>query len=123
MLILTFIWGLNYSAIKISNIAFSPIFNSFLRSSVASVLGVFYCLSIKQPLFHRDIRLFHGFMVGLLFGLEFVCIYVGMFYTDLYQLVFSIPVIFIFCFIPIRYQSLRFLPSFPRYLEWIAHSK
>jgi len=82
MLILTFIWGLNYSAIKISNMAFSPIFNSFLRSSVASVLGVFYCLSIKQPLFHRDIRLFHGFMVGLLFGLEFVCIYVGMFYTD-----------------------------------------
>jgi drug/metabolite transporter (DMT)-like permease len=26
--------------------------------------------------------LFHGFMVGLLFGLEFVCIYFGMLYTD-----------------------------------------
>src|SRR4030042_1946760 len=26
--------------------------------------------------------LFHGFMVGLLFGLEFACIYFGMLYTD-----------------------------------------
>jgi len=46
------------------------------------VLGILYCLSVKEPLFHRDRRLFHGFVVGMLFGLEFVCIYVGMFYTD-----------------------------------------
>jgi drug/metabolite transporter (DMT)-like permease len=46
------------------------------------VLGILFCLSIKEPLFHRDRRLFHGFVVGMLFGLEFVCIYVGMFYTD-----------------------------------------
>ena len=28
------------------------------------------------------IMLFHGFMVGLLFGSEFVCIYLGLLYTD-----------------------------------------
>ncbi|MGD0231525.1 MAG: DMT family transporter, partial [Syntrophorhabdales bacterium] len=37
---------------------------------------------IKQPLFHKDIRLFHGFIVGLLFNLEFICVYVSLIYTD-----------------------------------------
>jgi len=76
------LWGCNYPAVKISNLGFSPVFNAFLRSSIASALGIVYCLSIKEPLFHRDRRLFHGFVVGMLFGLEFVCIYLGMFYTD-----------------------------------------
>ena len=82
LLCLTMLWGLNYTAMKIANTGFAPIFNSFLRSSIASFLGIAYCRSIKEPLFHRDIRLFHGFMVGLLFGVEFVFIYLGLFYTD-----------------------------------------
>jgi len=82
LVFLTLLWGCNYPAVKISNLGFSPIFNALLRSSIASVLGILYCLSIKEPLFHRDRRLFHGFVVGMLFGLEFVCIYLGMFYTD-----------------------------------------
>jgi len=82
LVLLTLLWGCNYPAVKISNLGFSPIFNALLRSSIASVLGVLYCLSIKEPLFHMDRRLFHGFVVGMLFGLEFVCIYLGMFYTD-----------------------------------------
>jgi len=82
LVLLTMLWGCNYPAVKISNLGFSPIFNAFLRSSIASALGILYCLSIKEPLFHRDRRLFHGFVVGMLFGLEFVCIYLGMFYTD-----------------------------------------
>ena len=82
MVLLTLLWGINYPAVKIANTGFAPVFNAFLRSSIASILGVIYCLSIKQPMFHRDIRLFHGFVVGLLFGLEFVCIYWGMLYTD-----------------------------------------
>ncbi|MBN2126011.1 MAG: DMT family transporter [Deltaproteobacteria bacterium] len=82
LVLLTALWGCNYPAIKISNIGFSPVFNAFLRSAIASALGIFYCLWIRQPLFHRDIRLFHGFVVGMLFGLEFVCIYFGMLYTD-----------------------------------------
>jgi len=82
ILLLTLLWGFNYPAIKVSNVGFSPIFNALLRSVVASVLGVVYCISIKQPLFHRDIRFFHGFVVGMLFGLEFVCIYLGLLYTN-----------------------------------------
>ena len=82
MVLLTALWGLNYPAVKIANVGFAPVFNSFLRSLVASVCGILYCLAIREPLFHRDKRLFHGFMVGLLFGLEFVCIYWGLLYTD-----------------------------------------
>ncbi len=82
LVVLTMLWGLNYPAIKIANLGFSPVFNAFLRSTIASAFGILYCISIKEPLFHKDIRLFHGFVVGLLFGLEFVCIYWGMRHTD-----------------------------------------
>jgi drug/metabolite transporter (DMT)-like permease len=82
VLILTMLWGVNYFAIKVSCAGFSPIFTSFIRSVAASACGVIYCLAVRQPLFHRDIRLFHGFMVGLLFGAEFVCLYLGMLYTN-----------------------------------------
>lgn len=82
MFVLTLLWGFNYVMIKYSTLGLSPIFTSFLRSVIASALGIIYCLSIKEPLFHRDIRLLHGCVIGLLFGLEFVCLYLGMIYTS-----------------------------------------
>jgi drug/metabolite transporter (DMT)-like permease len=82
LLILTLLWGFNYPAIKYSNQGVSPVFASALRSMIASLCGVIYCIQKGERLFHTDIRLFHGFMVGLLFGLEFACIYFGMLYTD-----------------------------------------
>ena len=80
--ILTLLWGFNYTAVKVSNEGLSPIFTSTLRSVIASLCGIVYCLRKGQKLFHTDIMLFHGFMVGLLFGLEFACIYFGLLYTD-----------------------------------------
>jgi drug/metabolite transporter (DMT)-like permease len=80
--ILTALWGFNYTAIKITNEGIAPIFTSTLRSLIASICGVIYCLQQKQKVFHTDIMLFHGFMVGLLFAAEFACIYFGMLYTD-----------------------------------------
>ncbi len=82
ILILTLLWGFNYTAIKYSNEGISPVFASALRSLIASVCGAIYCLRKGEKLFHTDIRLFHGVVVGLLFGLEFACIYFGMLYTD-----------------------------------------
>ncbi len=79
---LTLLWGINYPVIKLTNRGLSPVFNSLLRSVIASLFGIGYCLFLRQPLFHRDIRLFHGFIVGLLFGLEFICIYIALMYTD-----------------------------------------
>ena len=82
VLMLTLLWGFNYTAIKYSNQGVSPVFASALRSLVASLCGVIYCLRKGQKLFHTDVMLFHGFMVGLLFGLEFACLYFGMLWTD-----------------------------------------
>ena len=82
LVILTLLWGFNYTAIKYSNQGVSPIFASTLRSIIASICGIIYCIKSGEKLFHTDRMLFHGFMVGLLFGLEFACIYFGMLYTD-----------------------------------------
>ena len=82
LIILTLLWGFNYPAIKYSNQGVSPVFASTLRSIIASICGVVYCVRKGERLFHTDIMLFHGFIVGLLFGLEFACIYFGMLYTD-----------------------------------------
>jgi drug/metabolite transporter (DMT)-like permease len=80
--ILTILWGFNYTAIKYSNEGISPVFASTLRSSIACLCGIIYCLHKNQKLFHTDRMLFHGFVAGLLFGLEFACIYFGLLYTD-----------------------------------------
>ncbi len=82
LLILTLLWGFNYTVIKYSNKGISPVFASTLRSVIASVCGLIYCLKKGERVFHTDIMLFHGFIAGLLFGLEFACIYFGMLYTD-----------------------------------------
>ncbi len=82
IVVLTLLWGLNYPAMKFSGTGLSPIFTTFLRSCIASCFGIVYCVIVKQPLFHRGVTLFHGAVVGILFGLEFVCIYFGLLYTD-----------------------------------------
>jgi drug/metabolite transporter (DMT)-like permease len=82
MVVLTSIWGFNYIAVKFSNQGMAPIFTSAIRSVIASACGVILCLWRGERLFHTGIMLFHGFMVGLLFGGEFACIYFGLLYTD-----------------------------------------
>ena len=82
LMTVTILWGLNYPAIKYSNQGVSPVFASTLRSIIASICGLIYCLRKEEKLFHTDVRLFHGVMVGLLFGAEFACIYIGLLYTD-----------------------------------------
>lgn len=82
LVFVTLLWGFNYPAIKFSNQGVSPIFTSTLRSIIASFCGLLYCLHKGERFFHTDIRLFHGIMVGILFGTEFACIYLGLIYTD-----------------------------------------
>lgn len=82
ILLLTFLWGLNYPAVKVTNTGLSPVFTTFLRSVIATFFGVIYCLAVKQPLFHRGILLFHGAMTGILFGIEFIFLYYGLLYTN-----------------------------------------
>ena len=82
IIILTAFWGFNFTAIKFLNLGIAPVFASTLRSVIASICGLIYCWSKRETPFHTDIRLFHGLMVGLLFGAEFVCVFLGLLYTD-----------------------------------------
>ena len=82
IIVLALFWGVNHPTIKFSTQWVSPVFASAIRSVIASICGIIYCIKTKERLFHSDIMLFHGFMVGLLFGLEFACIYFGLLYTD-----------------------------------------
>ena len=78
----TFLWGIHYLSIKFVSEGLAPVFAATLRSAIGALCGVLYCLKKGHRLFHTDIMLFHGFMVGLLLGLEFACIFFGMRYTD-----------------------------------------
>ncbi len=82
LIVITLLWGFNYPVMKFSNQGVSPIFASSLRSIVASICGLFYCLRKEERLFPAGRMLFHGIVVGLLFGAEFACIYFGLLYTD-----------------------------------------
>ena len=44
MVSLTMLWGFNYTAVKYSNQGLAPVFTSTLRSIIASICGVIYCL-------------------------------------------------------------------------------
>jgi len=82
LVIITLVWGFNLPSIKYANQGIAPVFASTLRSIIASLCGVIYCLWKKEKIFHTDINLLHGAVAGLLFGLEFACIYFGLLYTD-----------------------------------------
>lgn len=82
MVLLTFSWGLNGVAAKIGNTGYSPLFLSFARSVVGAALVMVWCRWRGIDVFRHDGTLFAGLIVGLLFSLEFVCIFVGLDYTS-----------------------------------------
>lgn len=82
MLLLTFSWGLNQVAIKVSNVGYNPIFTVLLRSALGGVLVFLWCRWRGIQLFQRDGTLLPGIAAGVLFGLEFALIFVGLDYTS-----------------------------------------
>ena len=94
LLILTLIWGANMAVIKIGAMELPPLMMAGLRSLVAS-LCLFVWLKKKGiACFPSGNILAHGIVTGLLFGVEFGLIYVGLEYTfasRTYILVYSAP--------------------------------
>lgn len=82
MVMLTFSWGLNQVAIKVSNVGYNPVFTVVVRSALAGLLVFLWCCWRAIPLFRRDGTLLPGIAVGALFGLEFVLMFVGLDYTS-----------------------------------------
>lgn len=78
---LTFSWGLNYVAAKISYAGYDPVFLSLMRSLIAGLCVVLWCGWRGIALFGRDGSLVAGTAVGLLFGVEFLFLYIGLEHT------------------------------------------
>jgi drug/metabolite transporter (DMT)-like permease len=78
---LCLLWGLSQVSIKVANRGVGPIFQAAIRSIIAAALVALWAWMRGLPLVHRDRTLVHGLVIGLLFGTEFVFVYLGLYYT------------------------------------------
>ncbi|HSB70450.1 MAG TPA: DMT family transporter [Candidatus Methylomirabilis sp.] len=78
---LSLLWALAQVSVKVANRGVDPIFQAAVRSVLATLLVAGWARMRGLPLVHRDRTLLHGLAIGLLFGTEFVCIYLGLTYT------------------------------------------
>lgn len=81
MILLCATWGLQQVTIKVASAGVSPILQAGLRSVIALLLLVVWARWRGVPLLREDGSLRPGLLAGLLFGLEFVFIYLGLSYT------------------------------------------
>src|SRR5688572_24337558 len=82
MVLLTALWGFQQVTIKWIAADVSLVAQAAVRSGIATLLLLGWCLLRKQSLFTRDGTLAAGVAAGLLFALEFVLIYGGLAHTN-----------------------------------------
>lgn len=81
------LWGLNQVAAKAALTEISPLWQAGLRSLGAAVLVALWARWRGIALFRRDGSLPGGLLAGLLFGLEFACIFIGLQFTSASRMV------------------------------------
>ena len=74
-------WGLSQVAMKVANAGIQPVFQAGLRSSIGGLLVILWCRFRRVDLLARDGTLMPGLLAGLLFGGEFILIYLAFEYT------------------------------------------
>jgi drug/metabolite transporter (DMT)-like permease len=82
MIGLTFSWGVNGVAAKLSNQGFNPLFVSVARSAMGAALVFLWSRYRGIRLFETDGTLVPGLIAGALFGIEFIMIFVGLDFTS-----------------------------------------
>ena len=87
MVLLCAIWGLQQVAIKLAVAEISPIMQAGLRSGLGAVLVYAWARGRGMALFAHDNSLRPGLLAGLLFGFEFVFIFVGVDHTTVSRMV------------------------------------
>jgi len=87
MVLLCAIWGMQQVAIKFAAAGISPILQAGLRSAAAAALVFAWAHWRGIALFARDGSLRPGLLAGLLFGFEFVFIFVGVDLTTVSRMV------------------------------------
>ena len=81
MVLLCAIWGMQQVAIKVTLVGISPVLQVGLRSAIAAVLVFAWARWRGLRLFEADGSLAPGLIAGLLFALEFICIFAGLEHT------------------------------------------
>ena len=81
LLVLTMIWGSNMALIKIASREMAPIFMAGLRSVIASLCLYVWMKARRITIFPTAAIVWHGIVVGILFGSEFGLVFVGLKYT------------------------------------------
>ena len=87
MVMLCAVWGYQQITVKIALAGISPILQGGLRSAVATGLLLAWAYWRNLPLLQRDSSLRAGLLVGVLFSLEFICIFFGLTYTNASRMV------------------------------------
>jgi drug/metabolite transporter (DMT)-like permease len=87
MVLLCAIWGMQQVAIKVTLAGISPVLQVGLRSAVAAALVFVWARWRGLRLFDADGSLTPGLIAGLLFALEFVCIFAGLEHTGASRMV------------------------------------
>jgi len=82
MLVLCVLWGLQQVAVKSIIGAITPLMQGAIRSGIAVVLLAAWMRHRRIAIFADGGTLRPGLLVGALFGIEFVCIYLGLQYTN-----------------------------------------
>lgn len=81
MLLLCFLWGGNMVAIKFTVGTLPPLFAAAARSLISGLLVAMLMRYRGVALFPSRAATVHGAVCGVLFGLEFACIYLGLKFT------------------------------------------
>ena len=81
LLLLTMIWGSNMASVKIASKEMAPLFMAGFRSVVASLCLLIWMKVRGIKIFPSAAIIWHGIVVGILFGSEFGLMFVGLEYT------------------------------------------
>ena len=87
MVLLCLIWGVGHVAAKFAAQGISLVFQSGIRSLIATGLLLAWAHFRKIPLWERDRTFWPGVFAGLLFAAEFVFIFAGLAMTDAARMV------------------------------------
>lgn len=87
MVLLCLIWGVGHVAAKFTAQGISLVFQSGIRSVVATGLLLAWVHLRKIPLWERDRTFWPGVLAGLLFAAEFIFIFAGLATTDAARMV------------------------------------
>jgi drug/metabolite transporter (DMT)-like permease len=81
VVLLCLTWGFNQVATKLAMPDIPPLIQAAIRSAGGTVMVIAWALWRREPLLQRDGTLVPGLVTGVLFGLEFLCIFRGLVWT------------------------------------------